>query len=151
MKLVSKSLEETAGFAALFLKEVLPEKSGSSKAVVVALSGDLGSGKTAFVQLVAKLFGIEETVISPTFIIEKIYRLKPGGLARGFERFIHIDAYRLEKKEELKHLGWEELSADPKNIIFIEWPEKVGEAIPKDAIRLAFTFIDQTTREIIRK
>jgi tRNA threonylcarbamoyladenosine biosynthesis protein TsaE len=64
---------------------------------------------------------------------------------------IHIDAYRLEKSEELLSLGWKEISENPKNLIFVEWPEKVKEILPNDIRMLEFRFIDETTREITIK
>jgi tRNA threonylcarbamoyladenosine biosynthesis protein TsaE len=143
MQTTSHSLAETNAFAAAFVKELVGDLSQKSlqkkmrKAEVVALSGDLGSGKTAFVKAVAGEFGIKDDVTSPTFIIEKIYELADS----PFQRLIHIDAYRLESGAELLHLGWADLIADPRNIIFIEWPEKVADI-------MHFQFIDENTREI---
>ena len=97
MKFISKSLEETKE-AARFLLDAI---STGENAVVVALRGDLGAGKTAFTQEAGKVLGITDRMQSPTFVIEKIYPI----LYRGFKNLIHIDAYRLEKGEELEHLG----------------------------------------------
>ena len=105
-------------------------------ATVVALSGDLGAGKTAFVKAAAQVFGIEETVKSPTFIIMQAFEL-PEGAHGDFKHLIHIDAYRLNSEHELAVLGWHELVADPGNIIFLEWPEKVSRLIPDDALRIS--------------
>lgn len=99
------------------------------KATVIALQGELGAGKTHFTQLFGKVMGIEENMPSPTFVIMKSYDVD----WRGFKKLIHIDAYRLEREEELLNLGWEELVNDPANIIFIEWPENVPGLIPEDA------------------
>ena len=106
-----------------------------SRATIVALSGELGAGKTTFVQGVAATLGIRETVASPTFVIEKVYEL--GG--QKWERLIHIDAYRLKSAHELEVLGWKEITADSANLILLEWPERVPELIPRDALRV---FID---------
>ena len=127
---------EAARFAATLAR--------GAAATVVALSGDLGAGKTTFVQTVAKHFGIEEQVSSPTFVIEKIYEIAHG----AFARLIHIDAYRLKGAEELEALGWSEIVSDPANLILIEWPERVAELIPASAHRIALTFIDEHTRTI---
>ena len=113
-------------------------------ALIVGLYGDLGSGKTAFTQVVAKCLGVKETVTSPTFVIEKIYKLDH----RDFEHLIHIDAYRLKNGDELLHLGWEEIAKNPKNIIFIEWPERVAEILPNNMKKIYFTFVNEDTREI---
>ena len=116
-------------------------------ATVVALSGDLGSGKTTFAKSFAAVLGLRpEDVTSPTFVIEK--RFDVGDHAH-FKKFIHIDAYRLEKPGEIERLGWKQTVADPGNLILIEWPEKIGEALPGDAVRISFKFIDEKTREIV--
>ena len=104
------------------------------KATVVALQGDLGSGKTYFVQNFGKILGVTEPIISPTFVIMNIYRID----WRGFKKLVHIDAYRLEKEQELLNLGWEKLLEDSENIIFIEWPERVEGLIPKESKRILF-------------
>lgn len=99
-------------------------------ACIVALVGDLGAGKTTFVQACAKALGITEPVTSPTFVIQKEYLLDTTDYP--FTCMIHIDAYRLSSASELELLGWNEIIADPKNIIFIEWPSQVaGIAMPK--------------------
>ena len=132
----------------IFVMQWVTGISGSKKkATVVGLYGDLGSGKTAFTQAVAKVLGIKTTVTSPTFVIEKIYKINYKQ-STGFTHFIHIDAYRLGKSDELVRLGWNEIITDPSNLIFIEWPERVVDSMPIDHIKLKFTFIDETTREI---
>lgn len=112
-------------------------------ATIVALLGELGAGKTAFTQTLAKHFGVEESVASPTFVIQKAYDAKGS-----FKRFIHIDAYRLKSAQELEALGWAETMSDAGNLIVIEWPERVTELIPADAHRIALEFVDEDTRNI---
>jgi tRNA threonylcarbamoyladenosine biosynthesis protein TsaE len=103
-------------------------------ATVIALSGDLGAGKTSFAQGIARALGVSETVSSPTFVIEKIYALE----AQPFERLVHIDAYRITGVKEMEVLGWKAVLEDPGNLIVIEWPEKIADIVPKNAIRLRF-------------
>jgi tRNA threonylcarbamoyladenosine biosynthesis protein TsaE len=119
----SHSLEETQEIARNWLRniEVRPPYS-SDEAFVVGLSGHLGAGKTAFVKTVAKILGVEEEITSPTFVIMKVYEITHP----KWRRLVHIDAYRLEKREELEALRWESLVADPSNLIMMEWPENVG-------------------------
>lgn len=140
MRHLSKSIKETNKIAGDFLNtfEI------SNCATVVALEGDLGAGKTAFVQEVGKILGIEENIHSPTFVIEKIYATN----WKGFKHLIHVDAYRLETGKELLHLGWGEIIKEPENLILIEWPENVVGIIPEGAKRISFKFIDDVTREI---
>jgi tRNA threonylcarbamoyladenosine biosynthesis protein TsaE len=124
---------ETMGAQATRLVRTLMRRSDS--ATIIALSGDLGAGKTTFAQGIARALGIEENVTSPTFVIEKIYQLD----GQKFSRLIHIDAYRLNDPHELEVLGWKEIIADPANLILVEWPEKAAGLIPADALRISFT------------
>lgn len=134
-------MEGLEALAGEFAGRLAPKK---DRATVVALSGDLGAGKTAFAQALARAFGIEEDVTSPTYVIEKVY-----APARGpFQRLIHIDAYRLNGAHDLYVLGWKDLMQEPGNLILIEWPEKVEEAIPPDALRITLEYVDEHTRTI---
>lgn len=153
MLITSHSLSETEKFAENFLNNIKPN---SNQATVVGLHGDLGSGKTAFVKLCAKILGIKEEITSPTFVIMKRFKIhdspwpiatQSAGQAR-FKNLIHIDAYRLQKGEELEKLGWQDLVSDPKNLIMIEWPEQVSSAMLNNLIKLNFKFVDENTREI---
>jgi tRNA threonylcarbamoyladenosine biosynthesis protein TsaE len=142
MKQLSGSLEDTLRIASQFVESL--DHSDPTKALVVGLSGELGSGKTTFVKFVAEALGVKETVTSPTFVIEKIYKINHP----IFEHLIHIDAYRLEKSEELIHLGWEEMLQNPQNIILIEWPDRISDIIPPTAKIIYFLHIDENSREI---
>ncbi len=102
-------------------------------ATLVTLSGELGAGKTAFTQAVAKAYGVSESVTSPTFVLEKVYALPKES---GFAHLIHIDAYRLESADELKVLGWDALLKEEGNLILLEWPENVASALPASAIAI---------------
>jgi len=139
---MSKSIEETKQGAQEILSKLPLDQ---NEAVVFSLSGNLGSGKTAFAKEFGSLLGIKkEEITSPTFVIEKIYAISH----LFFSHFIHIDAYRLESAEELLHLGWEEIVKNKKNIIFIEWGERVSKILPPSAKTIQFRFIDEETREI---
>ncbi|HQT82628.1 MAG TPA: tRNA (adenosine(37)-N6)-threonylcarbamoyltransferase complex ATPase subunit type 1 TsaE [Candidatus Paceibacterota bacterium] len=118
--------------AARFVASLSPRED----ATLVTLSGELGAGKTSFTKAVARALGVKEIVNSPTFVLEKIYLL--GGEASTFKRLVHIDAYRLEKGGDLAPLGFDELLRDPGNLILLEWPEKVADALPSPAARLSF-------------
>jgi tRNA threonylcarbamoyladenosine biosynthesis protein TsaE len=123
--------QEMEGFAATFAAGVMPHAGG---AVLIALSGDLGAGKTTFAQAFGKALGVGENITSPTFVIEKIYQLQ----GQKFDRLVHIDAYRLESPHELEALGFKELLLDPKNLILLEWPQRVAELLPDDAVKIRF-------------
>ena len=125
-------------------KEIIEKLSPSTSATIVALTGDLGAGKTTLTQTIARELGIKENVISPTFFIMKSYQLKDS----AYDRLVHIDAYRLDSHQELEKLGWAELIADPKNLILIEWPERVAEIIPRSAYRISLEHINEDERGI---
>jgi tRNA threonylcarbamoyladenosine biosynthesis protein TsaE len=141
MIVTSKNLKETEQCADTFIRVL---KSHEKQATIVALYGDLGSGKTTFTQYVAKKLGVTDTVTSPTFVIEKMYKLSHP----LFSQLIHIDAYRLESSTELLNLNWQEIISDPKNLIMLEWPERVADILPDNMQKIYFTFTDETTREI---
>lgn len=134
MQKVSKNTKDTEKIAQDFLKHLM-SKGTFDTACVVGLSGDLGTGKTTFTQFIAKNLGIKTKVKSPTFVIMKRYTLTPtlSRRERGhrYKNLFHIDAYRLKNEKELLHLGWEEIVSNPKNLIFIEWPENIKKAMPK--------------------
>ena len=113
-------------------------------ATAVGLYGDLGAGKTTFVQAAARALGVSETVNSPTFLIFKSYQLQ----TTNYKLLIHVDAYRLKHSEELRSLRFAELLADPQNLIFIEWADKVADLLPSDHCKLYFEFVDDQTRTI---
>ncbi len=143
-----KSLTELGGLAEEFLQSLV-KLDLSGCATVVGMSGDLGSGKTAFTKCVADVLGIKEVVTSPTFVLEKIYKIPEGSIADNrFTRLVHIDAYRLESGDEMRALGWEALLKDSHNLIFLEWPENVHSAIPSTVINLSFTYVDDSVRHI---
>jgi len=126
----SHSIAETEAIATQWLADISNKYADKDEALVVGLSGHLGAGKTAFVKAVAKALGVKEAVTSPTFVLMKLYSLNPVGAFKGFpwKRLVHIDAYRLERPEELEALAWEDLVADKNNLIMVEWPENVGLA-----------------------
>ncbi|MBI2048979.1 MAG: tRNA (adenosine(37)-N6)-threonylcarbamoyltransferase complex ATPase subunit type 1 TsaE [Parcubacteria group bacterium] len=133
--------EETTHRANDFIKGLVPRE---NMATVVALYGDLGSGKTTFVQSAAKALGVDATIISPTFVIERVYKLKN----QPFEHLIHIDCYRIDASKEIALLGWDEKIANPRNLIFVEWAERIEGILPKGTIRIYFEHAGETTRKI---
>lgn len=113
--------------------------------VIIALYGDLGGGKTTFIQGFARGLGIKARIISPTFIILRSYDLKKN-------RFFHIDLYRVQGRNDLKGIGIEELLNSKKDIVVIEWAEKLEKLLPKKRIDIFFEDKGEDKREIsIRK
>ncbi len=138
----TSNLAETCDLARTIIFRLRPKTTNAS---ILALSGDLGSGKTAFTQGVAQALGISDTITSPTFVIEKIYQVTGSPL---WKRLIHIDAYRLNSGQELLALGFKEITKDPYNIIVIEWPERVADILPPEVQTISFKFINEEIREI---
>ena len=106
-------------------------------ALVVALTGDLGAGKTTFMQHVAGVLGVTETITSPTFVILKKYLLpQPVGV---FTELVHIDAYRLADESELEKIRFNDYYNNPHAMLCIEWPEIVPKLIPENAVKINIT------------
>jgi tRNA threonylcarbamoyladenosine biosynthesis protein TsaE len=112
------------------------------KGDTVCLYGDLGSGKTTFVQGLAEGLGIENRIISPTFVIVRSYEL-------GVMSFYHIDLYRIESEKDIESLGLDEILDNKNNIVAIEWAEKLGNIIPKKRIDVEFSYKNNDVRRIV--
>ncbi|MFH1145716.1 MAG: tRNA (adenosine(37)-N6)-threonylcarbamoyltransferase complex ATPase subunit type 1 TsaE [bacterium] len=121
MIITTHSAEETKEEARKFLETVQP-------GTVVALVGDLGSGKTTFTQGIAVGLGIREPVISPTFVVMKIYKTKHERI----KQLVHIDGYRLRGEEEIKLRQLDEYLRVADGIVLVEWPERFGELLKAD-------------------
>ena len=146
--LVSKSEKET-GKIAEFLMKKLMDQAEKEKAVVWILSGDLGTGKTVFSRHVGRFFGVEQRIVSPTFVIYNEYEIKKEGL----KKFVHFDLYRLEDKyeyEEIKFLD----QFDKGVVACVEWPENMGKEYLEKLSKIAvvgvvkFEYLDENTRKI---
>ena len=143
---MEKTLATFADFEAEAVRFVSALSQDAQGATLVTLSGELGAGKTAFTKAVASKLGVEEVVTSPTFVLEKIYLL--GGETAKFKRLVHIDAYRLESGKDLAPLGFDELMQDAGNLILLEWPEKVADALPTPAVRISIIANPDDSRTI---
>ena len=112
---------------------------------IIALTGDLGSGKTTFVQGFVKGLGIRKKIISPTFILMRTYK------ARKAKMLYHLDLYRLENnfKEEMENLGVSDIWKEKNNILVIEWAEKIKNLLPKGTAWIRFEYLSDNKRKII--
>lgn len=142
---ISKNPEDTKEIAKIFLKKILENKKKNQHATVVGLSGDLGVGKTAFVQSVAKHLNIKNKITSPTFVIIKKYKIKNP---EKHKFLFHLDAYRLKNEKELLHLGWDEIIKNKEHLVFIEWPENVPKVIPASARHIHISHIKNKHRKL---
>jgi len=107
-------------------------------ATVLCLEGDLGAGKTTLTQSLAVVLGVTETVVSPTFVIAKHYTLEHS----QFSHLVHIDAYRIDSEDELGPLKFAALLEQPRTLVIIEWPKRIVNSIPDDALWLKITHHD---------
>jgi len=139
--IITTSFEETQQLGLDFAKKL---KGGE----VLALYGDLGSGKTTFVQGLAKGLGVDRPIISPTFIIMRTYhnRLKSNDVR--FKNFYHVDLYRIDNENDVQSLGLLELLGEKENIVAIEWPDKIENVLPEKRINIYFTYLGDDKREI---
>lgn len=136
MRIKSNSPKQTQEIAQKIAKEF--QGSGG----IIALYGDLGAGKTTFVQGFAKALGILDKIISPTFVY-----IRQHPIPEKNRWFYHIDLYRLEDPND-QSLGLKDLLKDSSNIIVIEWPEKLGKNLPKDVTKIYLETLDENTRLI---
>ena len=143
MDIISKSAKETKRVAVL-LAETIKERPLSKKALIVSLEGDLGSGKTTFIQGLALGLKVKENILSPTFVIQKNFSL---GL-KNYKNLYHIDAYRLKNPQELLDLGFRDLIRNPKNLIAVEWADKIRWLLPKEVLWIKFSDLKGNKRKI---
>ncbi len=115
---------------------------------VLALYGDLGSGKTTFMQGLAKGLGITKNIISPTFIIMRTYQVETGAQGLGIRTLYHLDLYRIADEKQAEDLGLKELMEESENIIAIEWPNKIENMLPENRINIYFEYLEDDKREI---
>ncbi|MDP3800273.1 MAG: tRNA (adenosine(37)-N6)-threonylcarbamoyltransferase complex ATPase subunit type 1 TsaE [bacterium] len=152
MEIILKNIKDTEKLAKKIAKD-LP-KGGPS---VLALYGNLGSGKTTFTQFLAKALGIKEKILSPTFVIMKTYKLSDANTrihandTNKLKQMVHIDTYRLNSAKDLTTLGLKDLLKDKENILVIEWPEKIEKLLPKNTVRIYFSVVSEKERKIVIK
>ncbi len=144
-EIIVKDLGELEKFAGELLREILSKKQPENKVTIIALTGDLGAGKTAFVQLIAKELGITEIITSPTFSIMKLYAITADN---NFAKLVHMDAYRIEDISELRPLRFEEIIGDKNNLICIEWPEKIQNVLPNNILNVSIKILPDESRLI---
>ena len=109
---------------------------------VLALNGDLGTGKTTFVKALAEGMGLDSDVTSATFTIVNIYEGDPS--------LYHFDVYRLEDEDEFFDMGGDEL-LDDGSVCAVEWADRIEGSLPEEYLILNFERIDETTRRIAAK
>lgn len=137
-EITTKSAEETMEWG----RKLAQEMRGGE---VICLRGELGAGKTTFSQGFLRALGIKGALTSPTFVVMKQYKMKNKAL--NLSNVYHVDTYRVESHDILD-LGWEEIINDKKNIVLVEWPEKIKDIVPKEAVWISFEVMDENKRRI---
>ncbi len=136
-EVTKEQLDDFAGEVLAMVKE-----GATTEAKVIALSGDLGAGKTTFTQALGRCLGITEDMTSPTFTIMKGYETTDD----TFTHVVHMDAYRIESEEELRPLRFDEILKMPNTLLVVEWAELINGAIPATALYITLSIKDETTR-----
>ncbi len=134
MEVITNSAKETQRLGEKISADLKP---GS----ILALYGELGSGKTTLIQGLARGLGIKKRIISPTFVFIRQYPIKN-------KIFYHIDLYRIDGAIDAQGLGLKDIFADPKAIVAIEWAEKIKEVLPKKRIDIFFEYLGEDQRKI---
>jgi tRNA threonylcarbamoyladenosine biosynthesis protein TsaE len=142
----TNSPSQTKKLGELLAKKILSMKPRKT-AFVIGLEGDLGGGKTTFLQGFAKGLGIKQKILSPTFLIMRKFKIKN----LKFKIFYHIDCYRIKKPKEILDLGFKEIIQNPQNIVAVEWADQIRKIMPKNTIILRFEFVNKKTRKIVVK
>lgn len=135
------TLASLPGVAKTILEHITPSPRSAS---TLTLTGDLGAGKTTFMQALAKELGVQDVVTSPTFVVLRVYDTKHP----HFTRLVHMDAYRFESPDEVLPLGLSTYFSDSQTLVCIEWPERLGKHLPSSCHTLSFRVVDEVTRDI---
>ncbi len=133
-------LEEVAQTLVLELEQEKIEQ-----ATILGLSGELGAGKTTLTKAIARTLGVHEHVPSPTFVLARYYPIPKHAT---WSTLVHIDAYRIESLDELRPLRFASLFAEPKNLVVLEWPERLTGALPPHTRMLELVVEGETVRRI---
>ncbi len=140
VKVTSESPAQTERIAADLAGRIVASEP-RRRAAVVALEGELGAGKTVFVRGFARALGVRRPIKSPTFLIMRQYA------ARGLV-LCHLDCYRITGARELAPLGFRELLEDPRNVVLVEWAERVRRALPRGTVRVHIDHVGPHERAI---
>jgi len=128
------------------LGEIFKKSKHRHSSVILGLCGPLGSGKTVFIKGLARGLGIKKKILSPTFVIVKNYKLK----TKNWQTLYHFDCYRIKDPKEILDLGFAQIIDDCKNIVVIEWAEKIKKILPKNAVWLKFKYGKKKNERIIQ-
>lgn len=133
-----KNENETRKIATCLAEAIMESGQRQKKTMIIGLEGELGSGKTCFTKAFAKGLGIKKRLTSPTFVLMKKYK-----------NLYHIDCYRIKNYKDILALDFKEIISNPKNIVIIEWAERIKKILPKDTLWIHFKIISEKERRVI--
>ena len=142
LKIITKSPGGTKSLGEKLAKGII-KRGLRDQAIVIELVGNLGSGKTTFVQGFAKGASIRKPILSPTFVIFKRFHI-----IGKFKNLFHFDCYRLKDHQDLLNLEFKNIYLDPTNIVLLEWADLVEKALPRQTITLKFKVLNEKERQI---
>ena len=138
-KFITKSEKETF----LLGKKIAKTLKGGE---VLALTGNLGAGKTIFTKGLAAGLGVKEIITSPTFVVMKVYSTPKS--IKAINNFVHIDCYRVGRPEAIEAIGATEYFNRLDSIVLVEWAEKIKKILPKKSIRIEISIAKNNQRKI---
>lgn len=112
----------------------------------MAFYGEIGAGKTTFIQSICKQLGVREAVVSPTFALVNEYTYLGDSDEEQF--LYHLDLYRLKNIQEALDIGIEDMLYN-EHFCFIEWPELIENLLPEDVVRIKIEALNNSTRKIV--
>ncbi|MBI3458692.1 tRNA (adenosine(37)-N6)-threonylcarbamoyltransferase complex ATPase subunit type 1 TsaE [Candidatus Azambacteria bacterium] len=171
MKIITNNSKETHELARCLGQLLMEIK--NDQLIFLALEGELGAGKTTFVQGLAKGLGMKEKILSPTFVLMKGFEIPEKAKkqrSQGTEKqgnketrkqennemkvetkqnrmFYHLDGYRLKNEQELETINFKEILKN-NNIVVMEWADKVKKSLPKKYMKIQFKYLGKDKREI---
>ncbi|MFH1656735.1 MAG: tRNA (adenosine(37)-N6)-threonylcarbamoyltransferase complex ATPase subunit type 1 TsaE [Candidatus Nealsonbacteria bacterium] len=168
---ITNSFKETRKLGEEIAEEILKKRFKNQVAFVIGLKGELGGGKTTFLQGFAKGLNIKEKILSPTFVIFKKFKIpacipfttgsmagRPAcnvvaiaGRQKLNNNLYHFDCYRIKGQKDLLDLGFKEIISNQSNIVVIEWADKIKKIMPKNSIWIEFKVVNENKRKIIIK
>jgi len=114
---------------------------------LLLLEGELGAGKTTLTQKILKKVGAKGSFTSPTFVVLKDYKLQSKS---NFKKAFHFDCYRISSAD-LAQIGWQEIIENKNNLVIVEWPKRIKEALPNEYLHVRIEVIDENKRRFFIK
>ena len=149
-KYIIKNEKDMQNVVVEVLSKIKSSTSTFDSGVVLALNGDLGTGKTTFTKALAQQLCITEHITSPTFVIQKTYTIPPCETSNVSQtQLVHIDAYRLNGVQDTHAIDLKNTVHNPGNLVIIEWADLIKDTLPEHTIYIYFTYINDTTREVV--